>query len=109
MADLLKVDGVDELCLPGVDGLTDPDRAGQWLAALAQIDLLIKAHAPEAIVVAGHQHCAGHPASDGEHLADVQKTAVALKAASGFDGPIHAMMLVYRNDRDWDIKPVAVF
>lgn len=104
----IGANGVDLVALPGPDGLFSPSRAVEWAAAVSQVRLLIAAHAPFALVVTGHQRCAGHPVADLSHEADVLTTAGRLKAATGFTGPIHAMMLVYRTDREWDIKPVAV-
>jgi len=109
IAKLLHVDGIDLIALPGPDGLLQQDRAIEWSAALKQIALLIEAHEPEVLAVAGHQRCAGHPVPDGAHDTDVRQIARALKAATGFPRPIHAMMLVYRSDSAWDIKPVAQF
>jgi hypothetical protein len=109
LARRLGVDGIDTIAVPGPDGLVLPERCAEWASALAQIKLLIKAHAPVAIVVAAHQRCAGHPVSDGQHDADVGETAKELKEATGFTGPVHAMVLIYHSDVAWDVKPVAQY
>ena len=50
-----------------------------------------------------------------QHLGDkalvqhVIDTAKALKAETGFDGPVRAAVAVYRSDTRWDVKPVAEF
>lgn len=108
VADLLGVEGVDVLALPGPDGLMKPQRVGEWEALIDQISLLITAHAPVVLAVAGHQNCAGHAVDDARHDLDVGPVARGIKEATGFPGPIHAMMLVYRSDREWDLKTVAV-
>ena len=107
MAKALGVDGVDLICVPGPDGLIRPERAGEWAAAVAQIKLLIGAHAPQTVVVLAHQRCAGHPVTDLDHDGDVAATARALKAGTGFAGPIKAMVAVYRSDAAWELKPIA--
>jgi len=109
VAKLLGVDGVDLICVPGPDGMLRPERAGEWQTAVGQIKLLIGAHAPLAVVVLAHQHCAGHPVTDAEHDRDVVTTAKALKTATGFAGPVKAVIMVYRSDKAWDLKPVAAF
>ena len=106
---LLQVQGVDLIAVPGPDGLLRPERAAEWKAAVGQIKLLIGAHAPLALVVAAHQRCAGHPVSDGEHEADVRATAKALKAETGFAGPVRAVLMVYHSDTSWDVQPVGQF
>lgn len=107
MTKLLGVDGADLICVPGPDGLIKPERAGEWGTAVAQIKLLIGAHAPAAVVVLAHQRCAGHPVSDAEHDRDAVATAEALKAATGFDGPVKAVVAIYRSDTAWDLKTLA--
>lgn len=106
---LLDVNGIDLICVPGPDGLCRPEREAEWQVAVAQIKLLIGAHAPVAVVVLAHQRCAGHPVTDGEHDADVKATAAALKVATGFGGPIKAAVAVYHSDTAWDLKPVGEF
>ena len=109
MARVLGVNGVDLICVPGPDGLIQPERSGEWQAALAQIKLLIGAHAPHAVVVLAHQRCAGHPVADAVHDTDAAATAQALKAETGFSGPVRAVVAVYRSECMWDLKPLAHF
>ncbi len=107
LAKLLGVHGVDLVAVPGPDGLTKPERGAEWQTAAGQIKLLIGAHAPQVLVVVAHQRCAGHPVSDAEHEADVLATAKALKAETGFAGPVRAMLMVYGSDTMWDFKPIG--
>ncbi|MGA7676089.1 MAG: carbonic anhydrase [Rhizomicrobium sp.] len=109
LGEFLNVEGVDLIAVPGPDGLTKPERSAEWQAAVGQIKLLIGVHAPSAVVVAAHQRCAGHPVSDAEHETDVLATAKALKAQTGFDGPVRAVLLVYHSDTSWDLKPIGQF
>jgi len=109
LAKLLGVAGVDLICVPGPDGLIKPERQSEWATAVAQIRLLIGAHDPAVVVVLAHQRCAGHPVGDGEHDADAAATARALKAATGFGGPIKAIVAIYRSDTAWELKPLAEF
>jgi hypothetical protein len=109
LAAKLGVEGVDLIAVPGPDGLLKPERQSEWLTAVAQIKLLIGAHAPVVVVVLAHQRCAGHPVSDAEHAADVAATAKALKAATGFAGPVRAALLVYHTDTSWDLLMKETF
>lgn len=109
LAKLLRVDGMDLICVPGPDGLIKPERAAEWQTAVSQIKLLIGAHAPVVVVVVAHQRCAGHPVTDGEHDGDAAATAKALKEATGFAGPVRAVVAVYQSDTSWDFKPLAEF
>jgi hypothetical protein len=107
IAKTLKVDGVDLLALPGPDGVLLANRAGEWQALVGQVSLLIGAHSPTALALIAHQRCAGHPVSDDEHDKDVVAAARALKEKTGFAGPVSAMVAVYHNDTNWDLKTVA--
>lgn len=109
LAKLLRVDGVDLICVPGPDGMLKDGRQSEWQAAVSQIKLLIGAHMPRILVVLAHQRCAGHPVSDTEHEADVEATARALKAATGFFGPVRAIVAIYQSDTSWDLKPLGEF
>lgn len=109
VAKILGVDGVDLICVPGPDGLLRSERGGEWATAISQIKLLIGAHAPQAVIVLGHQRCAGHPVADQDHDYDTPATARALKAETGFSGTIVAALAVYRSDSAWDIKTLAEF
>jgi carbonic anhydrase len=109
MATILGVNGVDLICVPGPNGLIKPERASEWQAVVAQIKLLIGVHAPHAVVVLAHQRCAGHPVADGVHDSDAAATARALKAETGFPGPVRAAVAVYRSECTWDLKPLAHF
>lgn len=109
VAKLLRVDGVDLIAVPGPDGLIRAEREAEWKTAVAQISLLVGAHAPHALIVVAHQKCAGHPVSDPEHDTDVAATAKMLKEATGFSGPVHAAVAVYHSDTAWDLKPIAEY
>ncbi len=109
LAKRLGVTGVDLIAVPGPDGLLKPERQAEWQVAVAQIKLLIGAHAPLVVAVVAHQRCAGHPVTDGDHDADVRATAEALKKETGFDGPVRALVAVYHTDIKWDLKDVAQF
>ena len=109
LAKVLGVVGVDLIAVPGPDGLIKPERKSEWQTAVAQIKLLIGAHAPLVLAVVAHQRCAGHPVTDGEHDAHVVATAKALKAETGFAGPVRAIVAVYQSDTAWDLKDAASF
>jgi hypothetical protein len=106
---MLKVGGADLIAVPGPDGMLKPEREAEWQVALGQIKLLIGAHHPASLTVVAHQRCAGHPVSDEVHESDVATTAKALKAQTAFEGPVVAMVAVYRSDARWDLKKIAAF
>jgi hypothetical protein len=109
IARALRVHGVDVIAVPGPDGLLKPEREAEWKTALAQIQLLIGAHNPQALAVVAHQRCAGHPVSDGVHDVDVATTAKTLKEATGFAGPSVALVATYASDSNWGLKRIAAF
>jgi hypothetical protein len=109
IAKALGVDGVDFIAVPGPDGLLRPEREAEWKTALDQVKLLIGAHTPVALAVVAHQRCAGHPVSDEAHLGDVSATAEALKKATGFSGPVAALVAEYKSDLSWNVKAVKRF
>jgi len=109
VAKLLKVEGVDLIAVPGPDGMLKPERKAEWAVAVRQIKLLIGAHAPQVLIVVAHERCAGHPVPDGEHLTDAAATAKALKAETGFSGPVHAALMAYHSDTSWDLQPIGQF
>jgi hypothetical protein len=109
LAKVLGVVGVDLIAVPGPDGLIKPERNSERQTAVTQIKLLIGAHAPLVVAVVAHQRCAGHPVTDGEHDAHVVETAKALKAETGFKGPVRAIVAVYQSDTSWELKDIATF
>jgi hypothetical protein len=109
LAKLLGVHGVDLVAVPGPDGLMKPGRNAEWQAVVGQIGFFIAAHAPQVLAVVAHQRCLGHPVSDAEHEADVLATAKALKAETGFAGPVRAVLMVYRSNASWNFKPIGQF
>jgi hypothetical protein len=109
IAKLLKVGRVDQISVPGPDGLIEAGREAEWKTAVGQVSLMIREHAPEALIVLAHQRCAGHPVIDPAHETDVAATAKRLKEATGFAGPVHAAVAVYHSDSAWDLKPIAEY
>ncbi len=109
LAKLLHVRGVDLVAVPGPDGLVLPERSAEWQAAVAQICLLIGAHFPRTLAVVAHQRCAGHPVTDAAHDTDVLTTAKALKAETGFAGPVRAIVAVYHSEMVWDLKQAGEY
>jgi hypothetical protein len=111
LARLLGVDGVDLICVPGPDGMLRPERAGEWQAAAAQITrhLRIRGAQTVAMAVLAHHQCLGHPVTDGEHVTDAAATAKALKAATGFSGPVTAAIAIYHSDSHWEIRALGEF
>ena len=108
IAEALGVDVVDEVAVPGPDGLFKKGREGERKATLGWLKLLIAAHHPTAIALVGHYQCAGNPESDAEHDVDAATAAAALKKELGFVGEIVAISTVWHSDSEWSLKKVAV-
>jgi hypothetical protein len=107
LSQLLRIDGVDTIAVPGPDGLARPERATEWQNAVSQISLLIAVHKPAALTVVAHQRCAGHPVGDDEHVHDVMTVAKALKEATKFPGPVVGSIAVYHSDASWGLRKIG--
>jgi hypothetical protein len=61
------------------------------------------------LAVVAHQRCAGHPVDDDQHEHDVLEAAMALKAKTGFGGPVLAVVATYNSDKSWGLKEIGVY
>ena len=105
----LGVDGLDVNAVPGPDGLLNPEREREWESVVGWIKLLAHAHRAVKIAVVAHQRCAGHPVNDDQHEQDVLETAIQLKARTGFEGPVLALVATYQSDKNWRLKEIGEF
>lgn len=104
----LGVEGMDLFVLPGPDGLWQEKRKAELDVTISQLKMLIKAHNPCVLALAGHEDCAAHKVCDADHETDTLKSAKLVREASGFTGPMHAMLLTHESDDDWGLKALAV-
>lgn len=104
----LGVDATDLIVLPGPDGLCEEARRKEWDVAISQLKLLIGVHKACVLALIGHQDCAAHAVTDEAHEDDTLHVAREVLSASGFKGPMHAMLLIHHSDTAWGLKPLAV-
>jgi carbonic anhydrase len=107
LADLLGVDGVDLIVVPGPDGIYKEGKEAQLKVVADAATLLAGAHNSVSIAVVGHYQCAGNPVADEQHDADAKATAETLHKVMNFGGPIIAASAVYHSDSEWSLKEVA--
>jgi hypothetical protein len=103
----LGVDLVDVLAVAGPDGITKSGREGEATALAKNIQVLIGAHHPISVAFVGHYNCAGNPAEDEQHDADVQTTMAQFKDMLSFDGEMVALSAQHESDTSWPLKEVA--
>ena len=107
LRDHLGVDLVDVLAVAGPDGVTKPGRENEAEALAKNIQVLIGAHHPLVVAFVGHYNCAGNPAEDEQHDADVQTTMMQFKDMLSFDGEMVALMAQRESDTSWPLKEVS--
>lgn len=104
--DLLQVDGVDLIVMPGPDGLAAGSE-GERAAMVSWFKVLIDAHKPTALAFVAHYTCAGHPVADAEHDRDIEATMRAFKEALGYAGEMVALCATHESDESWPLKEIA--
>src|SRR5579872_4465153 len=80
LAEALEVGGVDIVAFPGPDGLYKKGREDERAVALKHAKVLIEAHHPVSLGIAGHYTCAGNPEDEAAHDAEVALAAERFKA-----------------------------
>ena len=71
---------VDTLTEPGIDGWLSGTRTNEELAHLQKkLQISIMNHGSHIVTVGGHADCAGHPVSETEHRAAIEKTCLIVK------------------------------
>ena len=77
------VDYADTINLPGIDKRIHEGNHEDLLRQMAEISA--KKHNSKIAIVVGHQHCAGNPVSDEEHLQDIKKSIEVIKSWGLFE------------------------
>lgn len=98
------VDHVDVITAPGMDGaLADGTGAGE--DALESLLVSMGAHGTRSVVVAGHDDCAGHPATS-ERRGSIIADAVARVAARHPELAVHGLH-VHQHADGWAAREVV--
>jgi hypothetical protein len=101
---LLKVDYLNMCCVPGPDAMLHPDREADWVIVCDWFKLLIHLQDPVVLALVAHERCLANPEPGPEHERDVQMVAKAVKADTGFPGPIVSFLTVHKTDMRWSLK-----
>jgi len=93
-----SLDYVDNITEPGPDKLISE---GKIELLKSKIDISIKLHGSNLIVVSGHHNCAGNPISKEEHLSQIRKSIGVIRSLEMSVEVIG----IWINDK-WEIEPV---
>ncbi len=93
-----SLDYVDNITEPGPDKLISE---GKIELLKSKINISIKLHGSNLIVVSGHHNCAGNPISKEEHLSQIRKSIGVIKSLEMSVEVIG----IWINDK-WEIEPV---
>ena len=104
---LLKVDALNLCAVPGPDAMLHPGREADWVVVCEWFKLLIRLQNPVILALVAHERCLANPEPGPEHEHDVQMVAKAVKAATGFPGPIVSVLTVHRTDTRWTLKKIG--
>lgn len=96
-----KVDGVDMVTLPGVDGVLSGEHHAEMDLVKRAVTISIERHGSGVVAVVGHHDCAGNPGDREHHRVHLRKAV--LKVAS-WNFPVQVLGL-YVNDR-WKIEEI---
>jgi len=93
-----SLDYVDNITEPGPDKLVSE---GKIELLKPKINISIKLHGSNLVVVSGHHNCAGNPISKEEHLSQIRKSIGVIKSLEMSVEVIG----IWINDK-WEIEPV---
>ncbi|MCH7758376.1 MAG: hypothetical protein IIA19_07915 [Thaumarchaeota archaeon] len=94
-----SLDYVDNITEPGPDKLVSE---GKIELLKPKIDISIKLHGSNLVVVSGHHGCAGNPISKEEHLSQIRKSIDVIKSLKM---PVEVIG-IWINE-EWEIEPVT--
>lgn len=87
MLERFKVDFIDKVNVPGPDKVLSEGSQDAIEELRRKVQITVDVHKSEYIAVAGHQDCAGNPASDEEHHEQIKKSVEVIKGW-GFNLPV---------------------
>lgn len=88
-----NVDFVDNVTAAGADQNVSFARAG--------VEISVKKHGSNGIVVAGHFDCAGNPVSDGQHFMDIRRSVEVVRSW-GLEVPVVGAWV----NKDWQVEEI---
>ncbi len=94
-----SLDYVDNITEPGPDKLVSE---GKIELLKPKIDISVKLHGSNLVVVSGHHGCAGNPISKEEHLSQIRKSIGVIKSLKM---PVEVIG-IWINE-EWEIEPVT--
>ncbi len=94
-----SLDYVDNITEPGPDKLVSE---GKIELLKPKIDISVKLHGSNLVVVSGHHGCAGNPISKEEHLSQIRKSIDVIKSLKM---PVEVIG-IWINE-EWEIEPVT--
>lgn len=94
-----NVDFVDLITFPGVDGVLTSDRNDVIELIKRNVEISIKAHASNLVVISGHYDCAGNPVDEDTHIKQILNAVEKIKQW-GFDVEVKGLWI----DENWKVK-----
>ena len=75
-----SLDYVDAITEPGPDKLVSEEKIEKIEQLKSKINISIKVHGSNLVVIAGHHDCAGNPISKEEHKSQIRKSIKVIKS-----------------------------
>ncbi|CUT05220.1 carbonic anhydrase [Candidatus Chrysopegis kryptomonas] len=94
-----NVDFVDLITFPGVDGVLTSNRNDVIELIKRNVEISIKAHASNLVVISGHYDCAGNPVDENTHIKQILNAVEKIKQW-GFDVEVKGLWI----DENWKVK-----
>mgnify|MGYP001772941944 CR=1 FL=1 len=96
-----EVDFVDLITFPGVDGVLASDKNDFIELIKRNVEISIKAHASNLVIICGHHDCAGNPVDKDTHIKQISEAIERIKQW-GFDIEAKGFWI----DENWEVKEV---
>ncbi len=74
-----NVDFVDLITFPGIDGVLTSDQNDVIELIKRNVEVSIKAHASNLVVIVGHYDCAGNPVDENTHIKQILNAVEKIK------------------------------
>ena len=103
MKEQLRLDYIDMITEPGMDGVLAAGTINQIEALKAKVRISVHTHGSRVILIAGHDDCAGNPVSPEEHKSQLLKAVEKVRA---WKLPAEKIVPVWISG-DWKIEVVA--
>jgi len=94
-----SLDYVDAITEPGPDKLVSEQKIEKIELLKSKINISIKVHGSNLVVIAGHHDCAGNPISKEEHQSQIRKSIGVIKS---WKMPVDVIG-IWINDK-WEIE-----